>query len=95
VTTLNLQPDRLEDAIRRLEDEEVPRSRELDGFKGFTLLVDRASGKLVGTTFWDSEQAMLDSDAKVAESRARAAEAGGASGEPLVERFEVAVDTMA
>ena len=93
-TTLELDPSRLDDAIRQLESEDVPRWKELDGFKGFTLLVDRQSGKALGTTYWESKEAMDASEEAVSPSRERAAETGGASSAPRVERFEVAVDTM-
>lgn len=95
VTTIVMDPARADEAIARLEQEELPKWKELDGFKGFTLLVDRESGKGVGTTYWESEEAMQASEEAVKPSRTAAAEAGGASGEPQVERFEVAVDTMA
>jgi len=93
-TTLRLDPSRIDDAVRRLEAEDLPSWRRLDGFKGFTLLVDRSSGKVVGTSYWESEEAMQASEDAVAPSRQRAAEAGGASDAPVVERFEVALDTM-
>ena len=95
VTTMQMDASRLDDAIRQLETEELPRWKEMDGFKGFTLLVDRQSGKVAGTTYWESEQAMNASEDAVSPSRERAAETGGASGPPAVERYEVAVDTMA
>ena len=95
VTTLQLDSSRIDDTVRQLEQEEVPRWKEMDGFKGFTLLVDRESGKLVGTTYWESEEKMAATEEAVSQSRERAAETGGASGPPAVERYEVAVDTMA
>ena len=94
-TTLQLDPARIDDAVRRLEEEDIPRWKELDGFKGFTLLADRASGRVVGTSFWESAQAMDASEDAVSPSRERAAQAGGASQAPIVQRYEVLVDTMA
>jgi heme-degrading monooxygenase HmoA len=95
VTTLELDASRIDDAVGRLEQDEIPRWKELDGFKGFTLLADRESGKVIGVSFWESQSAMDTSEDAVAPSRERAAEAGGASGAPSVERYEVAIDTMA
>ena len=94
VTTMQIDPSRIDDAIRQLEQEEVPRWQELDGFKGATILVDRDSGKLNGTTYWESQEQMQASEDAVSGSRERAAEAGGAAAAPNVERFEVAVDTQ-
>jgi heme-degrading monooxygenase HmoA len=95
MTTLTLDPSRIDDAVGRLESDEVPMWRQIDGFKGFTLLVDRQSGKVVATSYWQSEEAMSASEDEVAPSRERAAETGGATEPPTVERYEVALDTMA
>lgn len=94
MTTLDVSPDRLDDAIRQLEQEDVPRFRQQQGFKGFTLLVDRQGGTCVGTTYWESEDDLRASEEVGREARERAAQSGGAAGEPSVGRFEVAIDTM-
>jgi heme-degrading monooxygenase HmoA len=95
VTTVQLDPSRADDSIRQLESEELPRWKELDGFKGFTLLIDRESGKGIGTSYWESKEAMDATEEAVRPSRERAVETGGGSQPPTVERFEVAIDTMA
>ena len=95
VTTLTMDPARLDDAIRQLESDEIPQWKEIDGFKGFTLLVDRDSGKSTAVSFWESESAMRESEEAIRPSRERAAQTGGATAPPTVERFEVAIDTMA
>ena len=94
VTTLQLQPDRLDQAISRLEEEDLPSWRELDGFRGFTLVADRSSGKVIGTSYWDSEEEMRASEEAIRPGRERTAETGGASSAPQVETFEVALDTF-
>jgi heme-degrading monooxygenase HmoA len=95
ISTLQMEPSRIDDAVSRLKEEVVPDLEQTDGYKGFTLMVDRQSGKAVGVSFWESEDAMRGSEEKGQAARQQAAEAGGASGEPEVERFEVAIDTMA
>jgi heme-degrading monooxygenase HmoA len=94
VNTLQMDPQRIDDATRQLEEEDIPKFREIDGFRGLTLLADRASGKVIATTYWDSEEQMRNSEDAVKEARKRAAETGGASADPQVEQFEVAVDTF-
>ncbi len=94
VTRLDLDPGRIDDAVRQLESEEVPQFKELDGFKGFTLLGDRDSGQVIGVSFWESQEQMQSSEEAVKDSRQRAAETGGASGDPAVERYEVLLDVM-
>jgi hypothetical protein len=58
------------------------------------LIVNRASGEVMGTSYWDSREQMDASEEAVSDSRRRAAETGGASDEPKVERYEVALDTF-
>ena len=95
VTTIQMDPSRLDDAIRGLRENDVPQFEQIDGFKGFTLMVDRQGGKALGVSFWESADAMEASEDQVRGSRERAAEAGGAAGPPQVELYEVAIDTMA
>jgi heme-degrading monooxygenase HmoA len=93
-TTLQLQPDKIDDAVAGLEQTDIPMFKSLDGFKGFSLFVDRSSGKVIGLSYWESEDAMKASEEAVKDARSRAAETGGASAEPEVERYEVAIDTQ-
>jgi heme-degrading monooxygenase HmoA len=95
LSTLQLDASRVDDAVGRLEQEIVPELEQANGFKGFTAMVDRQSGKIVGVSFWESEQAMQEAEELGQSARQRAGEAGGASGEPEVDRFEVVIDTMA
>ena len=92
-TTLTMDPAKVDEMIARLEREDLDKLKATDGFRGMTVMVDRSSGKGVGTTYWDSEEAMKAAEQIGEETRGHAAEAGGA-GEPVVERFEVALDTF-
>ncbi len=94
INTLQMDPQRIDDALRQVEQNDIPAFREIDGFRGFTVLVDRSSGKVVATSYWDSEEQMHASEDAVKEARERAAETGGASSEAQVERYEVALDTF-
>jgi heme-degrading monooxygenase HmoA len=94
VTTLDMDPAKVDEVRDRLEAEDVPEFQKLDGFKGMTLLTDRNSGKTLAVTFWESEDALSQSEDAVKDARQRAADTGG-GGEPQVERFEVLFDTMA
>ena len=93
VTTIQMDPARLDEAIAQVEEEDLPTWKSLDGFKGYTLLLDRSSGKVIGTSYWATQEQMQNSEDAVAESRQRAADTGGAEQPPQVERFEVALDT--
>ncbi len=94
-TTIEGQPDAIDDAVRQVESELLPLLREQAGFNGFTLHVDRTSSKVMGTSYWESQEAMDASEEAVTGPREEAARRGGASGGPVVERYEVVIDTMA
>ena len=53
--------------------------KEMDGFSHAYFLVDRASGKAISITVWESEQALSASPAKADELRKRGSEVGGSS----------------
>ena len=94
-TTVEGEPERIDDVVRQIESEILPKLEAQPGFKGFTLHVGRSTGKVVGTSYWESEEAMQASEEAVRGPREEAAQRAGASGGPTVEHFEVAIDTMA
>src|SRR5918996_5757059 len=94
MTTLQLDPNRIDDAVKQVEEQELPGWKDFAGFRGFTLFADRASGKVVGISYWDSAEEMDATEEQLRESRQRAADTGGASSEPQGERFEGAVDSF-
>lgn len=46
------------DGLVRLTRQQLPTVRELPGFRGFYLLTDRDSGKLVTISIWDTKEHM-------------------------------------
>ena len=90
VTTIEGSAERLEEGSRFIQEQVMPALRELPGSKGALFLVDRASGKAIGITVWESEQAMAESRERANELRSQAAETAGA-GQPSVEEYEVAL----
>ena len=61
---------------------------QMDGFSHAYFLVDRASGKGMSITVWESEQALSASVAKADELRKQGTETGGGSIES-VEHYEI------
>ena len=92
VTVLEGSAERLDDVVDQVESEVLPLLRQQSGFKGFTVLGDRSSGRVIATSYWNSEGDMQASEDAVSDSRERAAEAVGATGGPRVERYEVLID---
>ncbi len=90
VTTLEVPPDRMDDATRHVREQVLPQLSQMEGFKGFVALGSRQSGKLQGVAFWESEEALRATDQAVVGIREGAAEASGGS-VAGVEEFEVSV----
>jgi heme-degrading monooxygenase HmoA len=78
------------DAIRRLYRERVlPALRAKPGFRQSFLLQDRSSGKGLGVTLWESEQAARAAVEAMAEQRREGGQAVGQGGPLQGEFFEV------
>ena len=90
VTTLEVPPDRMDDATRHVQEQVLPRLSRMEGFEGFVALGSRQSGKLQGVAFWESEEALRATDEAVAPIREGAAESAGGT-VAGVEEFEVFV----
>ncbi len=90
VTTLEGPPDRIDDATRYTHEQVLPQLQQMDGFKGFIALADRASGKLRGVVLWESEQALQATDEAASRIRGGVAEATGGT-VASVENCEVVI----
>jgi heme-degrading monooxygenase HmoA len=85
--------DRIDAGTRQFR-ETMAEFHGLDGFLGGQFLVDRRTGRVVATTFWQTEAAMIASDAHAEDARLRATETWGATVSPSVERYEVAYSEL-
>lgn len=85
---------KVDDAVEQVKRDVLPVLEQADGFKGFTLHVDRSSGSMVGLSYWESEEAMQASEEAVRAGREEAARTVGGD-PPRVSRFEVVLDTQA
>jgi heme-degrading monooxygenase HmoA len=91
---VSFSPDQADQVIAHVRDQIVPKYEDTDGFKGFTLLLDRSNGEGIGLSFWESDDAMRATDSLGDQAREGAAEAGSGSDQGF-QHFEVAIDTMA
>lgn len=80
-------------AIERVRESVLPALEAADGFKGFSLLVDRDAGTLVGLSYFDSRETLDASEEAVRGPRDETASAAG--GAPDVRFYEVVIDTEA
>jgi heme-degrading monooxygenase HmoA len=91
VNTIEGSPDRIDDVTTHMQEQTLPQLQKMEGFEGFIALGDRQSGKLLGVSFWESEEALRATEEAVSSVRSGAAEAAGGivAG---VERYEVLVN---
>jgi quinol monooxygenase YgiN len=55
VTTLQISPYRVDEAVGVLKEQVVPTIQQQNGFKGYLMFVDRSTGKSINVTLWDEE----------------------------------------
>jgi len=91
VSTLQGPPDQVDEGIRAVQEQVIPAARQMRGFQGMLALADRTTGKMVGITLWETEDALRESEDAANQLRSGTAGAGGAD-VVSVERFEVVVD---
>jgi heme-degrading monooxygenase HmoA len=89
VTTISGSPADADTGIDNFRSNVVPFTREQG--KGAILLVDRDSGEAISITLWDDEGSMRATEESANALRADAAGDLGATAEPKVGRYEVAV----
>jgi heme-degrading monooxygenase HmoA len=82
---------RIDEAARLLETETLPELEHLEGFQGILSLSDRETGRTLVITLWETEEMMRSSEERANQLRSDAATRLGASGEPQVDRYEVAL----
>jgi len=87
-TTIQAQPSSIDAAIAHMRDNVMPALEGIAGYVGFSLLVDRTSGRCIATSSWESEEAMRASEESIRPIRDRAAELFGDSAQ--VEEWEIA-----
>jgi heme-degrading monooxygenase HmoA len=74
--------------LRQVREHALPLLQQQGGFKGIVALGDRQSGKLIGVSFWESEEAMQAAEEVGDRTRRESAEAMGDTIAD-VERYEV------
>lgn len=88
VSTYEGEPDRLVSAF----DSVTGPLEQLDGFSGAYFLVDRAGGRGMSITLWESEEA-LEASVERANQMREQASAGADASIRSVDHYEVALET--
>ena len=90
VSTYTGTSDEIDEAIRQVRENTLPKLKQLDGYQGVYFLVDRQNGKSLSVTLWEGEEAMNTSEEAANSLRSEVADALGTQ-MVGVERYEVAV----
>ena len=88
VNFLQAAPERIEDVARVVRDIVHPGIREEGGYAGYIVLGDRETGKALGVTLWESDEAREASDAAARQIRPRVEQETGGTMR-AVERYDV------
>jgi heme-degrading monooxygenase HmoA len=90
-----LPPERIDETIREFQEGQLQALSQQPGYKGVLIGVDRAEGKSVAITFWESAENLRASDRLANQARQQALESVKPSREPIVDRYEVVMQTDA
>ena len=93
MSILEGSPEQIDEGLRHVREEILPQISQQDGFKGIIALADRQTGKTLGITFWESEEALRASEEAADRLRGDSAQAMGDT-IAGVERYEVGVFEM-
>ena len=88
-STFRGQPESVDVGLKFVRHEVLPTVLVMDGCVGMSMIANRETGLCITTSAWQSLEAERDSEAEVADLRARIAEHLG--GAPVVEQWEIAL----
>ena len=91
VTHIQIHPDKFDEATSLYESSVVPAARQQKGFKSITLLTDRATGKSISLSYWESEADMAAGEASGYYQQQIAKFAPFMIAQPVRETYEVTV----
>jgi heme-degrading monooxygenase HmoA len=90
-----LPPERIEETIREFQEGQLQALSQQPGYKGVLIGIDRAEGKSVAITFWESAENLRSTDRLADQARRQALESAKPSREPIVDRYEVVMQEEA
>jgi heme-degrading monooxygenase HmoA len=89
---VGLPPERIAATLQLFQQEHLPAIRELQGYKGVQVMVDRQGGRAIATAYWETEEDLKTSDKVASEAREAAISSLDPDRPPLVESYEVLLD---
>jgi heme-degrading monooxygenase HmoA len=90
--TIQMQPGKLDEAVRVFQDSVVPAIKQQKGFKRISMLIDRNTCKTLTVSFWETEADRTASETS-GHFAAQLAKFGSFfAAPPITERYEVSVE---
>jgi heme-degrading monooxygenase HmoA len=89
VVSAQIAADQIDVAVA-IAKQQLPGTRGQQGYRGFYVLADRASGKLMAISLWDSPEALHAVEVRAARAREEAAESIGTVPPADVYQVEIA-----
>jgi heme-degrading monooxygenase HmoA len=91
VVTVQVQPDKSEEAIAIFQNSVIPAAKQQKGFISLMLLTDRSTGKGVTVGLWETEADLKANEASGYLQEQTAKFAGVFAAPPVQEVYEVSV----
>jgi heme-degrading monooxygenase HmoA len=91
---VGLPPERIEATLRMFQEEHLPTIRDLEGYRGVEVLVDRQGGRAIATTYWETQDDLTRSAKAVGEAREAVVSALDPERPPLIENYEVLLSPL-
>jgi heme-degrading monooxygenase HmoA len=92
VIAAQVAPENLDSAVG-VAREQLLAARQQPRFQGFSLLIQRDTGKLMTISLWQTRQDAQAVEAGAAQLRSQLSRAIGVAGTPVMEVYEVAVQS--
>jgi len=93
LTQFEVPPEKADEAIRSIEGA-VAQWKQVDGYRGMTYLLDRATGKVAVVTFWESEQKLAAAEEALTQGRDQAVRGFAPAAAPTSQRYEVVLSEL-
>ncbi len=90
VTVVQGDPDRIDAGTKSYEENVLPAIQAVDGYKGSMFMADRSTGKGIGMSLWETEEARRAGGEAVAQARQTTIEEMGGT-IPPVDEYDVLV----
>ena len=85
------KPEKVDEVARYFKEQTLVNAKKIKGFHQAFMMVNRQTGRIVAMVHWENQQAIQDSTPLATKAIAQMAQIAGATEEPMVEIFEVAV----